>query len=483
MKKLIVAMLVFTCFACEDGLLERPKAITVENFYNTPSEAETGIAAIYLPLRSAFGAVYLATHEASTDYFVARDVMLQLSDFEGIEGPNRVALEDIWHSFYLSVRNANLVIKHVANGNELTDVQKAGFTAEARALRALNYFHLVQNWAGVPLRTDQNMDVIELSKSTAGEIYDFILADLQFAENLLPDNVSRAGRLSKWGAKTILAHVYLVLGRYADAATKAAEVIEAGKYSLVAVSAADDFEQVFGAGTVNSNEEIFYLKYNRESPWGFPRYLTGNNFSYLGLPGYYMISGRYEMKFYREWNNADLRKKYGVYDDQNVDGAFEYDDSREDLPNQISSRKFRDRTQQAARNDYPLYRYADLLLLYAEASCEQAGAPTPAGVDKLNMVRRRAYGYSITQPSPVDVNIADYDKASFIRLVFRERGYETHSEGKRWLDLKRASVGKEIIREATGKTIADRHLLWPLPVMELNFNKAIHPVNDQNPGY
>jgi hypothetical protein len=64
----------------------------------------------------------------------------------------------------------------------------------------------------------------------------------------------------------------------------------------------------------------------------------------------------------------------------------------------------------------------------------------------------------------------------------KERGYETMWEGKRWLDLKRTGKVAEIIKNATGKDLADKHLLWPIPVSEMEYNKAITP-NEQNPGY
>lgn len=71
--------------------------------------------------------------------------------------------------------------------------------------------------------------------------------------------------------------------------------------------------------------------------------------------------------------------------------------------------------------------------MYAEASCRVASGPTSAGLEALNMVHRRAYGYPSTQPSPVDFKLSDYNKDSFIELCIKERGYETVGESKRWL--------------------------------------------------
>ena len=89
-------------------------------------------------------------------------------------------------------------------------------------------------------------------------------------------------------------------------------------------------------------------------------------------------------------------------------------------------------------NDNPVYRYADILLYYAEAVCRWKGAPTDDAMEKLNMVRRRAYGQKPTQASSSDYKLADYaSKDAFLALVLQERGYETIFEGKRYNDLKR----------------------------------------------
>ena len=137
-----------------------------------------------------------------------------------------------------------------------------------------------------------------------------------------------------------------------------------------------------------------------------------------------------------------------------------------------------------AGNDVTWYRYADLLLIYAEAAARAGNGPTPDAMEALNQVHRRAYGKAPAAASSVDFRLADYaTTASFLNVVLKERGYEFQYEGKRWLDLKRTGKAREIILAAKAKTITDKHFLWPIPVSELNYNKAIDPVKDQNPGY
>src|SRR3546814_11549477 len=117
-----------------------------------------------------------------------------------------------------------------------------------------------------------------------------------------------------------------------------------------------------------------------------------------------------------------------------------------------------------AGNDLPIYRYSEVLLQFAEADCRVAGGPTPEGIEALNKVHRRAYGYDPTTPSPVDFNTADYNEESFADLVLQERAYEFQFEGKRWLDLKRTGKAAEIIMMNRELTIAEAHYLLPLQI-------------------
>jgi len=87
--------------------------------------------------------------------------------------------------------------------------------------------------------------------------------------------------------------------------------------------------------------------------------------------------------------------------------------------------------------------------------------------------------------SAVDFKLTDFTATAFTDQVIKERGYETQYEAKRWLDLKRLGIPdlKRRIKEATGKDMADKHLFWPIPIGELNFNTALDASKDQNQGY
>jgi hypothetical protein len=483
MKKIITIIIAsFFFFSCEEKLIEAPKSLAVETFYNTSGEVQSALAAIYSPLHvyDGMGGFYPAMLESFVDYGYGRGSWASNSNFQGLDGTNVTRVGGMWNLFYLSIRNANIVIQNVPNGKNLTDADKSKYLGEARFLRAFNYFCLVKNWGGVPIRTVENMTEQNLKRSTADEVYQLIYSDLLYAEANLPDNSPIVGKPSKWAAKTLLADVYFYQGKNTEARDKAKEVILANKYSLVQVNVADDFSKIFGPEVVTNSEEIFYLKFSRLGTgqgWGFIMFPHHPGSKLHGAGGYY---GHYSDKesnpVVKTWDKNDLRYTFGWYSWNIGLGT-----------NTLLYKKYIDPlapSWQGAGNDYPLYRYADVLLLYAEADCRASGAVSADAMEKLNMVHRRAYGKnSLNADATVDFKTTDYNKDTFIDLVLKERGYETIYEGKRWHDLKRSGKLKEIIKAATGKDVADKHLLWPIPISELNFNKAIDPVKDQNPGY
>lgn len=471
-----LALLLLIGISCDDALVEAPKTVAEELFYNTAEEVETATNAIYSPWRTVSHAVYSGVLDIHTDYGYGRGSYAQYNDFQGMNANNINRVAGFWDFMYLSIRNANLVIKNAPNGADISqeDIDKS--VAEARFMRAFSYFHLVRNWGGVPLRTEATMEEKDLDRSTADDVYALILSDLAEAELNLPDEPKHVGRPNKLAAKTLLADVYLTLGRFEESRDKALEVILSNAYSLVQVATSADFQKIFGPEVNTTSEEIFYFKHARIMGQG--NYLnwilnhpSTKKFAFGGAYAHY---GESTDPFYTNWDDADLRKK--MWDIVNFGlGATTMVSSKFTDPFAI--------TQNDSGNDSPQYRYADVLLMYAEAAARAAGDATSEAVEALNKVHRRAFGYDPSVPSPVDFNIADYDEESFVDLVIQERGYEFIFEGKRWFDLKRTDKADEILLANRGITIAPAHYLWPIPVNELNFNKALDPATDQNPGY
>jgi hypothetical protein len=317
----------------------------------------------------------------------------------------------------------------------------------------------------------------DVKRSTVDEVYSLILSDLDYAEGKLPDSSDQVGRPTKWAAKTLLADVCLHLKRYQEARDKAAEVIASNKFSLVPVSSVEDFqEKVFGPTLVSTSEEIFYFKYSRQAGqgnylmWIINHEATGV-FKYGGA---YAVFADAANPLYQNWDDNDLRK--GLL--QNVDFGVR--------PTTLVTTKFGDKeppNQNGGGNDDPVYGYPDLLLIYAEAANAVANGPTAEAMEAVNKVHRRAYGYDSETSSPIDFQLADYNVNSFLDLVLRERLYEFNFEGKRWHDLKRTGKARDFVLTNKGITVEDACFLWSIPVSEMNYNKALDPKNDQNPGY
>ncbi|WP_336515817.1 RagB/SusD family nutrient uptake outer membrane protein [Pollutibacter soli] len=473
---MVFTLLMFT--SCSKELEEKPKSLAVETFYNTAAEVEAAVNAIYVPyIQTGEGlALFLAQVESYVDYGFGRGSYAILNDFAGLDPTNITRTQSMWGMLYLSIRNANLVIANAPNGSSISQADIDRFVGEAKFLRAFDYFFLVRNWSGVPIRTEANMTERDLKRSTADEVYALIQADLLDAENKLPENPTQGGRPSKWAAKTLLAHVYLQLGKNSEARDKANEVILSNKYSLVPVTTVDDWQKIFGPDVVRTTEEIFYVKCARQAGFGnyYPMFTNHPGTGFHGAGGFFAQYSDKTNAVYAGQSDADLRK--GLWYSWNIGLGS----------NSILNKKFIDPTASGnlgAGNDQPWYRYADLLLIYAEAASRAANGPTPEAMEALNKVHRRAYGKLPTVPSDVDFNIADYNATTFIDLIIKERGYEFQYEGKRWLELKRTGKAAEIIQAVKGKTIADKFYLWPIPVSEMNYNKALDPVADQNPGY
>lgn len=470
-----LVLLIFFTGCSNDILEEEPKTVAAELFYNTPEELEAAVNAAYAPIRFNY-AEQIAILDVHTDWGYGRGSRSDYNDFQGFSSGNINTAGSRWNSFYQSIRNSNFVIGNAPEGSSISKAEIDLFVGEAKFMRALNYFILVRNWAGVPLRTDSNMDDIDVAKSSPEEVYDFILQDLEDAENKLPEEPRNIGRPTKYAVKSLLADVYLTMGMYKEAASKALEVIQSNKFSLVPATTFEDLQyNLFGPDLLTSPEEIFYFKYTHELGEGNWLLFVLNHpdtglFNFGGAYAHYSDSTN---KFYLNWDDNDLRKQLWDQIDFGLGATT------------LVSKKYIDQGAVGGRgagNDLPVYRYAEILLIYAEAIAREAGAPTVEAMEALNKVHRRAYGQEIDAPSTFDFNIADYNLDSFIDLVLDERAYEFIFEGKRWYDLKRTGKAAETILDVKGITIAEKHYLWPIPISEIDFNNAMSSA-DQNPGY
>lgn len=484
MKKIsfLIAVLLMGLTACNDWLEEHPKAVAAETFYNTTGEADAAVLAPLKKIREGFMMNYPGMLENFADYAYGRGSWESNSDYQGLNTQNQTRTNQIWSGLYKSIRDCNIALLRLPEATEMTETQINAYMGELRFIRAFDYFQVVRMWNGGPLRTEENMDEFNQPKADANTLYDFIVKDLLFAVEHAPEKARLAGTPCKNSAASLLSQVYLQLGKYEESFKYAKQVVDSGMYSLVQVAASADFDKVFGANLQTSSEEIFYMKADNEPAiwdhgWEYVMFCSHptavvNGEKMHGSGGWYGIYTTTENKIVAEWDFQDLRKDYNL-----LLHNFGLGDQTYLLC------KYHDPSPHAG-NDFPLIRYPDILMTYAEAAARINGAPTADALEKLNMIHRRAYGYDPTSPSEVDFKLSDYatmDK--FMDLLIREQAYECFNEAKRWFFLQRLGIAKEQIKKIKGIDVADKHMLFPIPTTEFDYNEAMDANKDQNPGY
>ena len=423
MKKLsiLIGILLMGLTACNDWLEEHPKAVAAETFYNTPDEIGAAVLASLQKIHDGFQMSYPGLLETFADYAYGRGSWASNSEYQGLNSQNQTRTNFVWNGLYKSIRDCNIALEQLPNSSEMTEAQINAYLGELRFIRAFDYFQVVRMWNGGPLRTEENMKEFNQPKADAATLYDFIIKDLLFAVEHAPEKARLAGTPSRYAAASLLSQVYLQLGKYEESFKYAKQVVDSGMYSLVQVAASADFDKVFGPNLQTSSEEIFYMKSENQ---------TGT------------------------WANG-----------------CEYV-------------MFCSHPSAVAGNDFPLIRYPDVLLVYAETAARLNNAPTADAMEKLNIIHRRAYGYDPTSPSEVDFKLADYGTLDkFMDLLIQEQMYECFNEAKRWLFLQRLGIAKEQIKKIKGIDVADKHMLFPFPTTEFDYNEAMDPNTDQNPGY
>src|SRR5690606_11811922 len=162
MKRIIFFVSVCVFWGCESLLEEKPRALTVENFYNTADEVQSALAAIYPTLRTQFNGNYMTILECQSEYgggFISSQGFDSHRMLNGLhESAINSYVTNVWNSLYQSVRNANLVIKYVPKSTVLSQEDMNAAIGEAKFMRAFTYFHLVRNWGGVPLYDEHSLE-------------------------------------------------------------------------------------------------------------------------------------------------------------------------------------------------------------------------------------------------------------------------------------------------------------------------------------
>jgi hypothetical protein len=494
---------------CKTFLEEQaPSNLSPDNFYTIPDHAEAGIAATYASLRFiGDGAGIFSNNwqllEALTGTSTTETA--QNSDLNNLYGlvhdGNTIHVVNYWNGLYRVIANANLVLARVPGIPQMDAAQKAKILGEARFLRASAYFTAVQLWGAIPLITQPQSAVsadFMPVRTPVEDVYKLIVDDLVSAEAAGLAWTDVSGRANMAAVKTQLSKVYLTMAGfplskgasyYKLSADKALEVITYANANSSSINLFSTYDDVHRESNKNRLEHLFMIQYNT-SVAANPMDNFYPNFkpvTYNGPGG--TGSSVPTPSFYNSYESGDLRAKdqvgyfYTTYY-TNGNGAqfslgapyvFKHFNRTANGTSGVAG------TRQNNLN-VPQIRYAETLLLYAEAQNE-VGGPTQAAYDALKRIRDRA---TLTTPA-----LGSFTQATFRDAVLRERWHELCYEQITWFDMVRlrkvyndktnsfdAFVGH--INPSSNQPLLEKHLLLPIPRQELLNNPNL---KTQNPGY
>lgn len=462
MKKILVLASLATLLmtSCGDSFfdLEPASSVTIDKVYKTASDYNVAVIGCYAKLQSQVN-FYTECCEYRSDNLSLGAPTAGTQDRYDIdhftEKPSNGILSSYWANFNNNVYRCNLLLDQIDGANFAENLKKQ-YKGEAMFIRALNYFNMYRIWGGVPATKHvvSAAEALKVARYSDEQMFDLIAGDLKeiVDNNYLPETYSSAdmGRATSGAAKALLGKVYLTFHKWTEAKDILSQLI--GKYQLVSPIA-----QVFNVDNKNNNEIIFAVHFNKE--------IEGEGHSY--------------------WYNLT-----NASDDTNQTSSllntFPTGDARKDLITYVQveknirlMNKFYDTkspTFKTVGNDQILLRYADVLLMYAEAlnEIQYDASEGSLALKYLNAVRQRAGISNLTAKQ-----LPTQEK--FRKGILVERQREFPYEGQRWFDLVRMGFAKSVMAE-NGVEIKDYQLLFPIPQQE------IEKVGDksilwQNPGY
>ena len=411
---------------------------------------------------------------------------IQAADFI-TQSDNAMALY-MWRSPWVGIGQCNIVLNSLPGAAEVSEAVRGRCMGEAYFLRAHYYFLLVRLYGGVPLRLAPYNpgESTAIARSTREETYAQILSDCQQAIDLLPAKADydseNVGRACREAALAMMAEIKLTLAPeepsyYQDVVDLCDEIASMG-YDLTACNFADNFDATLNNGT----ESLFEVQYSGNTEYDF----WGNNpqsswlSTFMGPRNSDFVAGSYgwnlpTQEFMDQWEEGDLRKDLTVF----YEGCPDFDGKayRASYSNTgYNVRKFL--VTKAVSPEYNtnpanfvVYRYADVLLMKAEALNEMG--QTAEAAAPLNIVRARA-----GLPA-----VSGLSQGQMRERIIHERRMELAFEGHRWFDLIRlggdGQYAIDFLR-SIGKTNVTRdRLLFPIPQTEMDAN----PLMTQNPGY
>ncbi|MEO6001206.1 MAG: RagB/SusD family nutrient uptake outer membrane protein [Chitinophagaceae bacterium] len=391
-----------------------------------------------------------------------------------------------WQGLYVGIANCNLALQKIAEIPQDATV-KTNILAEVRTLRALYYFYLVRMYGDVPAITEVVSDLnnVRPARNSVKEIYDkIIIADLLVAESSTLPWQDNTGKVSMGAVKSLLAEVYLTyagypvkagLESYKQSAIRSKEVLEKGGFSLF-----PEYTDMISPSNKNKGEFIWQVQYAAG--------ISDNDLTAKALPQFQDIAV-YSDEFGGLQPTSQFVESFPAGDKRTKERQFFYTKynkngtTTEVILGGYYIYKWFDvqAVTSTAHSDlnYTIYRLADVMLLYAEASNQADGAPNTGAIAAVNSIRQRA---TLTP-------IGSMSKDDFEKEVWNQRYFELCYEGKTWFDILRTrKVRNDITRNyddfvghttVWNKILTENQLLFPIPLREINNNTNLK----QNKGF
>ncbi|MBD2702926.1 RagB/SusD family nutrient uptake outer membrane protein [Spirosoma sp. BT702] len=472
---ILVGLVALSLTACKEKFLDlNPiSAVGTTSFYKSQSDVLTALNGAYGALQSngQYGQFYVVSEIPSDDTRpVLSGSVTDQDEFDKfyIRTTNPYTLGR-WNDGYRGIYRCNAIIER-AGGVPMNETLKARIIGEAKFLRALMYFNMVRVFGDVPLVLTEITDPLQgydYARAPVADVYTQIVKDLADAEASLSVSYTGTdvGRATRGAAKSLLGKVYLTQKKYAEAATKLKEVVDANTYSLL-----PSYADLFKAANKNNKESIFEVQYKKGNLG------EGSPFANAYAPE---NSGNAVIQFGGGGNNqptTDLVNSYEANDPRRaVSMATSYTNSSGVRVDYNYIRKYLDppTVVNDADDNWYVLRYADVLLMYAEALNETA--KTAEALPYLNQIRKRVGLADKAVTSQADMRLA----------IEQERRIELAFEGHRWFDLVRTSRALPVLQaKATAigiKTALSENLLvFPIPQSQIDINPG---KIKQNPGY
>lgn len=458
--------------SCSEDLIELApiSEVSAGNFYNNEGDIEQAVIAAYAALQSSnmYKENFLYFMEGRSDNSYFEDItQTEKSDFDFFrETASNSLLNDTWNTCYIGIQRCNIVLNRI-DGIAMDEDLKLIRKGEVKFIRALTYFNMVRMWGGVPVvlqEVDDPFGSYGDVRQPVNEVYEAIIDDLQDAASELPQNQTQDGRITKGAALTLLGKVYLTLEQWSDAVSTLNQVVGLG-YQIL-----PNYSDVFDSENENNQELIFSIQFAS----GFDG--EGSVFRRMHMPlGVSSLLGNVSAgagfnlpteDLYDAFTDGDLRRAVTVPmvpDGRLYTNKFNAISS---IPNDED-------------NNFIVLRYADVLLMLAEALNELGYVPAGDAFSYLNTIRIRA-GLQELNSS----NLSNQEE--FRNAILLERRLELALENHRWFDLVRTGKAIEVMQayeEDRGPLIieANKHELYPIPQSQINIMNS--PNFLQNPGY